>query len=58
MEQVASAFQSLRIGTSDSNPELVVLLEVTVPESEAWMIRLVVVGWHCESDFIPDHRVV
>ena len=42
MEQVASAFQSPRIGTSDSNPELVVLPEVSVPESEAWTIRKLV----------------
>lgn len=42
MEQVASAFQSESMATSDRKPELVVLPEVCVPESEAGTIRKLV----------------
>ncbi len=42
MEQVASAFQSQSMATSDRKPELVVLPEVCVPESEAGTIRKLV----------------
>lgn len=42
MEQVASAFQSQSMATNDRNPELVVLPEVCVPESEAGTIRKLV----------------
>ncbi len=42
MEQVASAFQSESMATSGKKPELVVLPEVCVPESEAGTIRKLV----------------
>ena len=49
MEQVASAFQSESMPTSDHKPELVVLPEVCIPESEARTIRKLVEAEGCAS---------